>query len=177
MCTAGFYIVWGCLVWVPCIYTSPALYLVKNPIELHFPTAFAITLSGLICIYINYECDYQRQLFRHTEGKAKIWGQVPSKIVAHYTTETGDQKQSILLTSGWWGVARHFHYVPEILASFFWSLPALFYNFPPYFYTVYLTLLLLDRATRDDQRCRAKYQKYWEQYCRKVRYAIVPGVY
>lgn len=39
---AGFYIVWGCLVWVPCIYTSPALYLVKNPIELHFPVGFAL---------------------------------------------------------------------------------------------------------------------------------------
>ncbi|CAM6104320.1 unnamed protein product [Calypogeia fissa] len=174
---AGFYIVWGCLVWLPCIYTSPALYLVKNPIELHFPAAFAITSAGLICIYINYDCDYQRQLFRHTGGKAKIWGRVPSKIVAHYTTETGDLKQSILLTSGWWGVARHFHYVPEILASFFWSLPALFYNFSPYFYTVYLTVLLFDRALRDDQRCRAKYQKYWDQYCSKVRYAIVPGVY
>lgn len=25
-----------------------------------------------------------------------------------------------------WGLSRHFHYVPEILAAFFWTLPALF---------------------------------------------------
>lgn len=34
---AGFYIVWGCLVWVPSVYTSPALYLVNHPVELGTP--------------------------------------------------------------------------------------------------------------------------------------------
>ncbi|MBU6446302.1 MAG: 7-dehydrocholesterol reductase, partial [Verrucomicrobia bacterium] len=31
---AGFMICWGCLVWVPCIYTSPTMYLVHHPIHL-----------------------------------------------------------------------------------------------------------------------------------------------
>ncbi|TQD99106.1 hypothetical protein C1H46_015307 [Malus baccata] len=31
---AGFYICWGCLVWVPSIYTSPGMYLVNHPINL-----------------------------------------------------------------------------------------------------------------------------------------------
>ena len=31
---AGFYICWGCLVWVPCIYTSPSMYLVLHPVHL-----------------------------------------------------------------------------------------------------------------------------------------------
>lgn len=31
---AGFYICWGCLVWVPSIYTSPGMYLVKHPVDL-----------------------------------------------------------------------------------------------------------------------------------------------
>ena len=38
----------------------------------------------------------------------------------------GEKKTSLLLASGWWGVARHFHYLPEISASFFWTAPALF---------------------------------------------------
>jgi hypothetical protein len=29
---AGFYLCWGCFVWVPAIYTSPTLYMVKHPI-------------------------------------------------------------------------------------------------------------------------------------------------
>ncbi len=48
----------------------------------------------------------------------------PRKIVAKYTTGDGREKTSLLLTSGWWGLARHFHYLPEILAAFFWSMPA-----------------------------------------------------
>lgn len=33
----------------------------------------------------------------------------------------------------------------------------------PYFYTVFLVLLLVDRAFRDDTRCRAKYGKHWDK--------------
>ncbi|MFS7992065.1 putative 7-dehydrocholesterol reductase [Helianthus anomalus] len=51
-----------------------------------------------------------------------------------------------------WGLSRHFHYVPEIMAAFFWTVPALFDNFLPYFYVVFLTILLFDRAKRDDGR-------------------------
>ena len=36
--------------------------------------------------------------------------------------------------------------------------------------------LLAAAAYRDDQRCRAKYGKYWEQYCKEVPYKIVPGL-
>ena len=32
--TAGFYICWGCLVWVPSVYTSPGMYLVNHPVNL-----------------------------------------------------------------------------------------------------------------------------------------------
>ncbi|KAL0354375.1 UNVERIFIED_CONTAM: 7-dehydrocholesterol reductase [Sesamum radiatum] len=31
---AGFYICWGCLVWVPSVYTSPGMYLVNHPVTL-----------------------------------------------------------------------------------------------------------------------------------------------
>ena len=101
----------------------------------------------------------------------------PSKIEATYTTTSGETKTSLLLTSGWWGLARHFHYVPEILAAFFWTVPALFNHFLPYFYVVFLTILLFDRAKRDDDRCRSKYGKYWKLYCNKVPYKIIPGIY
>lgn len=174
---AGFYICWGCLVWVPSIYTSPGMYLVKQPVNLGLQLALYILVAGLLCIYINYDCDRQRQEFRRTNGKCTVWGKTPSKIVAAYTTTSGEKKTSLLLTSGWWGLARHFHYVPEILAAFFWSVPALFNHFIPYFYVIFLTILLFDRAKRDDDRCKAKYGKYWKLYCEKVPYRIIPGVY
>ena len=174
---AGYYICWGCLVWVPAVYTSQAFYLTTNAPDLSLGVALAIFVAGWICIFINYDSDQQRFLFRQTNGHCKIWGKVPDKIVAKYKTSSGQTRESLLLVDGWWKLSRHFHYVPEILASFFWSVSALDSGFVgPYFYTIYLTILLTDRAFRDDDRCRKKYGRHWDQYCQKVPYKIVPGV-
>ena len=59
---AGYYLCWGCLNWVPAIYTSPALYLVENPIQWSLPAATAIAVAGTLAIYINYDSDRQRQV-------------------------------------------------------------------------------------------------------------------
>ncbi|KAH9622413.1 hypothetical protein KSS87_007596 [Heliosperma pusillum] len=174
---AGFYICWGCLAWVPSVYTSSGMYLVNHPVHLGTQHSVSILAAGILCIFINYDCDRQRQEFRRTNGKCLVWGKAPSKIVASYTTTSGETKSSILLTSGWWGLSRHFHYVPEILAAFFWTVPVLFDHFLPYFYLIFLTILLFDRAKRDDDRCRSKYGKYWKLYCTKVPYRIIPGIY
>ncbi len=171
---AGYYICWGCLVWVPSIYTFSTLYLVTHPNQLGWPLAFLLFLVGSVCIAINYLADRQRQLVRATQGKCLVWGKAPLFTIANYTTESGQQKQNLLLTSGWWGVARHFHYVPEILAAFCWTVPALFGHFIPYFYVCFLTILLFNRALRDDQRCANKYGKDWDNYCSKVPYKIIP---
>jgi 7-dehydrocholesterol reductase len=97
--------------------------------------------------------------------------------VASYKTQKGETRESLLLVDGWWRLSRHFHYVPEILASLAWSLPSLNSGFVgPYFYVIYLTILLTDRAYRDDDRCSKKYGKYWDEYCDIVPYKIVPGV-
>jgi 7-dehydrocholesterol reductase len=174
---AGYYICWGCLVWVPAVYTSAAFYLTSRAPDISATTATAIFLAGVLCVWINYDSDRQRYQFRQSEGKSLIWGRVPRKIIAKYETSSGTTKTSLLLVDGWWKVSRHFHYVPEIMAAFFWSLPALDTGLVgPYFYVVYLTILLTDRAFRDDDRCRSKYGKYWDEYCLQVPYKIVPGI-
>lgn len=173
---AGFYICWGCLVWVPCIYTSPSMYLVLHPIHLPLLWALVIFMLGTISILINYLADRQRQLTRASGGNCTVWGKKPVVMYAAYTTLQGEKKENIMLASGWWGIARHFHYIPEITAAFFWSVPALFTDFAPYFYVCFLTLLLLDRAFRDDKRCAKKYGEAWLDYCKLVPYKIIPYV-
>ena len=163
--------------WVPTVYTSPALYLVHNPIQLGVPLASFIFITGVIMIFLNYHADYQRELVRNTNGDCTIWGRKPSLIHATYKTKNGETKHSILLYSGWWGVSRHFHYVTELLAAFCWSVPSLFGSFLPYFYFAVLVILLTHRSVRDDRRCREKYQKYWTEYCQKVPYRILPYVF
>jgi 7-dehydrocholesterol reductase len=174
---AGFMICWGCLVWVPSIYTSPTLYLVNHPNQLGLFWGTAIFLAGSLSILINYLADRQRQQVRAKNGACRIWGSKPNLIQAVYQTETGETKQTLLLTSGWWGLSRHFHYIPELSAAFFWALPALFSNFLPYFYFVFLTILLIDRAFRHDRRCKEKYGKHWDEYCEKVPYKFIPYLF
>ena len=54
---AGFYICWGCLVWVPGIYTSSTLYLVNHPNHLGVVTASLILVMGSASILSNYFAD------------------------------------------------------------------------------------------------------------------------
>lgn len=173
---AGYYICWGCLVWVPSVYTSSSFYMATHAPDISPAVALAIFVCGLLMIWINYDADKQRYVFRQTKGECIIWGKKPRRIVAEYTS--GDSiRKSLLLLDGWWGVSRHFHYMPEILGSFFWSLPALNTGLVgPYFYVIFLTILLTDRAFRDDDRCRKKYGPYWQQYCDEVPYKIVPYI-
>ena len=173
---AGYYICWGCLVWVPGIYTSPTFYLVNHPNQLGTIWAVALFILGSSFILINFWADKQRQTIRATKGQCNIWGKKPVLTHAQYTTENGEKKENVLLASGWWGVSRHFHYVPEILGAFCWSVPALFVNFLPYFYVVFLTILLVERAFRDERRCVQKYGADWEKYCALVPYKIIPYV-
>jgi len=46
-----------------------------------------------------------------------------------------------------------------------------------YFYMAYFAVLLVHRELRDEEKCRKKYGKDWEEYCRRVRWKIIPGIY
>src|SRR5205823_8847166 len=74
---AGFYICWGCLVWVPSIYTSSTLYLVDHPNHLGTALAIAIFALGTASIFVNYAADAQRQRVRATNGATRVWGKAP----------------------------------------------------------------------------------------------------
>jgi len=173
----GFYLWWGISAWVPGIYSLVSQYLVNHPIQLDPSVAVALFLFGVAMTWLNYDADNQRQSFRESGGKIKIWGKKPQFIAAKYKTTDGETRENLLLVSGWWSVSRHFHYIPEILLSLAWTLPALFQSVLPYFYVVYLTILLVHRLFRDEARCSAKYGTYWKQYCQRVPYRFIPYVF
>lgn len=173
----GFCLCWGCMVWLPCIYTSPTLYLIHHPHQLSILSAICIFIIGATAIMINYLADRQRHHVRIKNGECTVWRKKPALIFANYTTEWGENSQNLLLASGWWGISRHFHYLPEIIGALCWSLPALFSHFLPYFYVCFLILLLIDRAYRHEKRCALKYGKDWEKYCEQVPFRLIPFVY
>lgn len=185
---AGYYICWGCLCWVPTLYICHSWYITKMvdhgvmPLNgnWHPWLYFAIIVAGIIAIYINYDVDRQRGEVREKNGDCMVWGKKAEIIRATYFVaegkNKGQERKSILLTSGWWGVARHFNYVPELSAAFLWTVSAGFSHVFPWCYLIFLTFLLFDRAFRDDARCREKYGKFYEEYCRRVPYLIIPGI-
>ncbi|KAL4235927.1 7-dehydrocholesterol reductase [Mactra antiquata] len=174
---AGYYICWGCLAWLPALYPLISYYLVSHPVHLGYIWTVVVLGLGLLSILVNYLADKQRQDVRSADGKCLVWGSKPRIIRAKYVTDTGDERESVLLASGWWGLSRHFHYIPEILLSFFWSVPAGFDNVLPYTYVIYLIILLVHRSFRDEEKCSKKYGTYWKEYCQEVKYRIVPYVF
>jgi len=173
---AGFYICWGCLVWVPAVYTSPVMFMVKHPVGLPLWAAALIFIAGVAAIFLNYWADKQRQDVRSKNGDTKIWGKSPVLIHATYTTETGEQKKNLLLASGFWGISSHFHYLPELAAAFLWSCATGFNYLMPFFYFLFLCILLTHRAFRDEAKCSKKYGHYWQEYRKLVPYKIIPGI-
>lgn len=173
----GYYICWGVLVWVPGVYTVWAVYLAAHPIALGPVLGTALFLVGLGALVTNYVADRQRQRVRDTDGRALVWGKPPRILRVRYTTSDGVEHESLLLASGFWGLSRHFHYVPELVLALSWVISVGTSALLPYLYVVFLTILLVDRAGRDELRCRAKYGASWDEYCRLVPWRIVPGIY
>ena len=75
------------------------------------------------------------------------------------------------------GLSRHMNYLGDLMLSFAFCLTCGFTHLQPYFYIVFMTLLLLHRVARDDDKCRQKYGKVWDNYCSIVKYKICPFVY
>lgn len=173
----GYYICWGVLAWIPAVYALVAFYLVSHPVELSTPYAAFCLILGFGSIWANYDADAQRQRVRETNGECTVWGRKPELIAARYRTSDGEERQNLLLASGWWGLARHFHYVPEVTLSLAWTLPVGFTHALPYFYIVFLSILLFDRSGRDELRCAKKYGEDWVRYRARVRSRIIPLVY
>jgi 7-dehydrocholesterol reductase len=54
---AGYYICWGCMMWVPCVYTLHTFYLTTHPVLLSLPATLLLTAAGVFFVWANYDCD------------------------------------------------------------------------------------------------------------------------
>uniref|UniRef100_A0A1I8JS72 7-dehydrocholesterol reductase n=1 Tax=Macrostomum lignano TaxID=282301 RepID=A0A1I8JS72_9PLAT len=172
---AGFYICWGCLCFVPSFYTLVSLFMVRQPEPVGPAWTAALLGFGLASLAVNYWSDWQKQAARAADGQLNIWGRPARVIRAKYSLENGQERQSVLLASGFWAVSRHFHYIPELSLTLCWSaVCGTGCHIIPYMYFAFLSVLLFHRSFRDDKKCRDKYGKYWSEYCKLVPYKIVP---
>ena len=177
------------MVWLPTTYTLQAQYLARNPHSLSNFNAILICAIGLSGYALFRAVNYQKDLARRTRGDCTIWGKPAEVIKARYQTLDGQEHETILLCSGWWGVCRHANYLGDLVLSYsvcaaaglathhqgFW--PNGGFMLLPWTYALFMTILLIQRCIRDEERCGGKYGKTWEEYCQKVRWRLLPGVF
>jgi len=164
----GFMLCWGSLVWVPFTFSLQGLYLVDHPLALSTGAAVAIFALNMLGYTIFRGANLQKHRFR-SQPERPIWGKRPEYI----QTERGTK----LLTSGWWGVARHSNYLGDLTMGLAWCLTTGLSNVLPYFYIIYFVILLVHRERRDHDHCARKYGSDWKTYESKVPWRILPGLY
>lgn len=191
----GFMLAFGDLVWLPFIYSLQARYLAVHPVHLG-PAGIAgvLAVQGL-GYYIFRESNNDKNRFRTDPNDPRV------KHLQSMATHSGSR----LLTSGWWGRARHINYFGDWIMSWSYSMPTgiagyliNYYKNPvtgnvtkevvqgdargwgmifTYFYILYFAVLLIHRERRDEEKCKRKYGADWDKYTGKVTSRIVPGVY
>lgn len=197
----GFMLAFGDLVWLPFTYSLQARYLAVHPVKLGPLGCLGVLAVQALGYYIFRAANNEKNRFRVDPEDPKV------KHLNYMETKTGSR----LLTSGWWGRARHINYLGDWIMSWAYCLPTGIAGYvvtrkPPsfapdsivgadsmrtvepgeargwgmiitYFFMLYFAVLLIHRERRDEEKCKKKYGKDWEEYCRRVPYRIVPYVY
>ncbi|KAI9027873.1 putative ERG24-C-14 sterol reductase [Hyaloraphidium curvatum] len=163
----GFMLTFGDLAWVPFTYSLQARYLMLYPKNLGYLATAAIVGVKLLGFAMFRGANNQKNAFRNDPNDPAV------AHIKYIETEAGSR----LMTSGWWGMARHINYLGDWLMGLAWCLPTGFDTPITYFYAIYFAVLLLHREGRDEHKCKHKYKKDWDRYCEIVPYRIIPGVY
>ena len=170
----GFKLIVGCIAVYPCLYPI-ALWgtasLARPDID---PSRDALWLGGAAAVFllgwvITRGANLQKYVFKRFPERPFLG------FVRPVTVTDGERK---ILSSGYWGAARHVNYTGEILEALGMALAlGHFTNMWAWIYFVYLTIFFVIRDRIDDGRCASKYGELWTQYRGKVRYRLIPGVY
>jgi delta14-sterol reductase len=166
----GYKLGWGCLCFYPYFYGSGLWSVADRP----NPHGSGAMLAAAAVVFaagwsLARGANMQKFAFKR-DPSAKFLG-----VIAPVAIAEGDKR---LLASGFWGVSRHVNYLGEVLMATGLTLaleePGVWTT---WLYPLYYVALLVPRQLDDERRCAAKYGPLWTQYCAKVRYRIVPGVY
>ncbi|CAI0408108.1 unnamed protein product [Linum tenue] len=160
----GFMLVFGDLVWIPFTFSIQGWWLLRNNVELTTAAVIANCFVFLMGYMVFRGANKQKHDFKK-DPKAPIWGKAPRVIGGK------------LLASGYWGIARHCNYLGDLMLALSFSLPCGISSPVPYFYPIYLLILLIWRERRDEARCAEKYREVWAEYRRLVPWRILPYMY
>lgn len=170
---------------VPFSYCHSTLYFAKNLSTssnwsipaLRIPTLILLFTSYLFVYWIWDTTGSQKNRFRAQQrGKLvhrNTFPQLPWQTLHNprtITTPSGDK----ILADGWYKYARKIHYTCDAYFAVTWGAITGFESPFPWFYSVFFTVMIVHRAYRDIQRCRAKYGESWMEYERMCPWLFIP---
>ena len=171
----GFKLFWGGLIVYGWLFILPLWGMAAHP-DPGFSTAWTyVWLIGTAALFllgwgISRGANMQKYTFKRWPER-KFLGLIEPEYI-----EAGDRK---ILTSGFWGVARHFNYMGEGFLSL--SIALVFGHFAnpwAWTYFAFIVTLFTFRQRFDDGYCAEKYgEEKWAEYQARVKYRIFPGVY
>ena len=198
----GFMLAFGDLVWLPFIYSLQARYLAVYPVHLGL-----IGIAGVLAVqgfgyYIFRASNNEKNRFRTDPKDPKIAHlkyletKTGSKLLvsgwwgtARHINYLGDwiMAWSYCLPTGIAGYLIDQDSTHPADGHIFGGSPKESSVYQgeargwgmilTYFYVVYFAILLIHRELRDEEKCKRKYGKDWEEYRKKVPWRILPGVY
>ncbi|KAL2144295.1 hypothetical protein VTI28DRAFT_9283 [Corynascus sepedonium] len=173
----SFYNIFGFAVMMPHLWTLQTQYLATHPIELS-PVAVALLVAVFASGWtLNHVANDQKNMSRRSGGKFRIAGREAETIAAKYRTADGKVHHTVLLCSGLWGITRHPNYVGSITYTWASCLTCGGGHLLPYAEAILVTVVCVHRCFRDEARCKIKYADAWDDYCRRVRWRLLPGVF
>jgi 7-dehydrocholesterol reductase len=98
---AGYYICWGCLVYVPSMYTVHTYFMTEQPVFLSLPATLFCLALGIFFIWANYDCDRFAPISHHLS---------PSLTISHHLSPpltTSHHLSPPLSTSHHLSIYRH----------------------------------------------------------------------
>lgn len=191
----GYMLAFGDLVWLPFVYSLQAHYLSIYPLHLGLTGIAGVLGVQALGYYVFRSANNEKNRFRTDPSDPRV------AHLQYIETDAGTR----LITSGWWGTARHINYCGDLIMSLSYSTPTGIAGYLiqrhtnpvtgavhtdiqqgdargwgmifTYFYCLYFLILLVHRERRDEEKCRRKYGKDWDRYCEIVRWRIFPGIY
>ncbi|KAL4808622.1 ergosterol biosynthesis ERG4/ERG24 [Aspergillus unguis] len=181
----GFMLIFWNLAGVPMSYCHCTLFLAHHsPSEYHWPSWILIpwAVIYLLAYWVWDTANSQKNVFRAEERGASVdrksfpqlpWRAIRDPNVIKVRSEDGG---GVILCDGWYGLARKIHYTCDWIFAISWGLITGFSSPFPWFYSVFFSVMIVHRATRDIARCRERYGEAWREYEKRVPYLFVPYV-
>ncbi|XP_032667096.1 delta(14)-sterol reductase TM7SF2 isoform X2 [Odontomachus brunneus] len=116
-------------------------------------------------------------LYRISNSRKDEFRKNPVSPTVPYLETIPTSRGKKLMLSGLWGYVRHPNYLGDIMMQWSFTGVSLATDVLPYYAAICCVLTLAYRAIRDNRRCQARYGYAWEEYCTRVKYMILKGVF